>query len=427
MENFRKLGLGDELIRSLEEHNFRTPTEIQEKAIPQVLVGKDVIAGASTGSGKTLVFGSGIIQNLVGHCGVQALVLVPTRELAEQVAQSLEDFSKYKKLKILSIYGGTSLNPQFRDLPKADIVVGTPGRILDHIGRKTIDLSKVKILVLDEMDTMLDMGFIRDVEKIINRCPKYRQTLLFSATISQSVSQIAKRYMNHPIEIMAEDQVDPKKLTQVYYDVSDGMKFSLLYHLLQKEHEGLVMVFCNTQRNTDFVARNLQRLGINALPIHGGLSQKKRNDVMKLFHSKELAVLICTDVAARGLDIGGVSHVYNYELSNEVNNYIHRIGRTARAGSAGIAISLIGSRDYNQFNRVINILDMSVERKELPFFKKIEMINERGHSRPDKFSKFSRPDRSDSKRDEFFRPRQKSRSHRRLSQNRVHMSKRRWN
>jgi len=377
MENFRKLGITDVLARALMDEKFEKPTEIQEKAIPLILQSKDIIGGAATGSGKTLAFGAGIVQNCNHGIGIQSLVLVPTRELAEQVTKELEKFSRYKELEIKAIYGGVSINPQFNELRYADVVVGTPGRILDHLERGSLNLSRVKLLVLDEADRMLDMGFIEDVEKIIQHCSKDRQTLLFSATIPPEILKLADNYMNNPIEVEAEDMVDPTKLKQAYYDVPDGMKFSLLVDLLKHEHPGLIMVFCNTQRNTDFVVENLKNNGINARAIHGGLSQDKRSRTMNLFHSKEVSVLVCTDVAARGLDIKGVSHVYNYDVPNELNNYVHRIGRTARAGANGIAITILASRDYDQFARLLRKLEVQIERKELPELKRVNLVIEK--------------------------------------------------
>jgi superfamily II DNA/RNA helicase len=372
MDKFKQLGIPSEILKSLEEQKFSEPTEIQEKSIPLVLQGKDIIAGAATGSGKTLAFGTGIINNCQKTGVTQALVLVPTRELADQVARALKSFSKYKPLSITEIYGGVSMSPQVQKLRRTDVVVGTPGRILDHIQHETIDLRYVQTLVLDEADRMLDMGFIQDVEKIIREVPKGRQTMLFSATISQEVRRISEKHMNKAVEVMAETQVDPSKLKQVFYDVPDNLKFSLLVHFLKNDHSGLVMVFCNTQRNTDFVAKNLQQSGINALAIHGGHSQDKRNRTMDQFHSKDVQVLVCTDVAARGLDIKGVSHVYNYDTPNEPNQYVHRIGRTARAGENGIAVNIIASRDYDNFAQVKrHNRDSNIEKQELPEFNRV--------------------------------------------------------
>ena len=374
MESFKQLGVTAPLLKAIEEEKFEKPSEIQEKSIPLILSGKDVIAGSATGSGKTLAFGAGIIQHCERGRGIQALVLTPTRELAEQVAKSLKRFSKYKPLDIVPVYGGVSLVPQMDRLRHADVVVGTPGRILDHLERRTLRLDTVKILTLDEADRMLDMGFIIDVERIIRVCPSQRQTLLFSATISQEVAQLARKYMHKPIEVSVEAYVDPSKLMQIYYDVSDQLKFSLLVHLLRHERSGLVMVFCNSQRNTDFVARNLQKLDIDAEGIHGGLSQAKRNAIMQQFHSGKMYVLVCTDVAARGLDIKGVSHIYNYDIPKDSKQYIHRIGRTARAGKEGIAVNILASRDYDNFTRVLRDNEVKITRQELPSIERVPLL-----------------------------------------------------
>ena len=376
MEYFRKLGIIKPILESIGDEQFEMPTEIQEKAIPLILAGKDVIAEAATGSGKTLAFASDIIQKSDKGKGIQALVLTPTRELAQQDASALGGFSRYKPLKIVAVFGGVSINPQIKILRTADVVIGTPGRILDHIGRKTLELGKVNTLVLDEADRMLDMGFIDDVKKIIRECPLERQTLLFSATISADVTLLARRYMKEPVKVAAETYVDPKKLTQVYYDVPDNLKFSLLVHLLKHEKAGLVMVFCNTRNNTDFVADNLKAAGINALAIHGGLSQDKRDRAMKQFHAQHVYVLVCTDVAARGLDIPGVSHIYNYDIPKYSKDYIHRIGRTARAGKEGIAINILASKDYDSFRRVMRLKDVTITEERLPEVKKVRTRRE---------------------------------------------------
>jgi len=374
MEKFRKLGLIEPIIKAIQEQKFTEPSEIQEKTIPLILEGKDVIAGAATGSGKTLAFASIIIRDVMPGKGIQALVLTPTRELADQVANAIYSFSEYKDLNICSIYGGVSINPQMSQLRNADVVVGTPGRLLDHLNRRTLNLNKVKILVLDEADRMLDMGFYKDVTRIIEMCPKQRQTMLFSATISQDISILARRYMHSPIEIAAEAYVDPSKLKQVYYDVEGGEKFSLLLHLLKNETSELVMVFCNTKRNTDIIARNLNEFGVEALAIHGGHSQEKRNKTLKNFHTKTVSVMVCTDVAARGLDIKDVSHVYNYESPKDSKDYIHRIGRTARAGEEGKVINIIAQSDYDNFNKIMRNKEMSITKEETPKFE-IVMAN----------------------------------------------------
>ncbi|MEM3113061.1 MAG: DEAD/DEAH box helicase, partial [Candidatus Pacearchaeota archaeon] len=332
----------------------------------------DVIALASTGSGKTLAFASGLIKNIEKNKGIQGLVLVPTRELAEQVTKELKFFSKFKNLNVISIYGGGSINNQIRDIKTAEIIVATPGRLLDHINRQTIDLRNINTLILDEADRMFDMGFRDDVRKILDKCPKKRQTMLFSATFSREIELLSKNYMNHPVEISAEPHVDPLKLTQEYYDLGKGHKLSLLKHLLENETSKLVMIFCNTRKNVDFVSKNLNKLGIESLPIHGGFSQTKRNKVIEKFHSNSVHVLVATDVAARGLHIEGVSHVYNFDIPPTKNEYIHRIGRTARAGKEGKVINLLSARDYDNF-RNINDGDFNIVRKEVPVTKKVEI------------------------------------------------------
>ena len=375
MKEFERLGIIEPILKSIKNKGFEEPTPIQEKTIPLILKGKDIIGGSSTGSGKTLAFGTGIITNTEKGEGIQSLILTPTRELAGQVASSLKYFSSFKNLEIVEIYGGVSINPQIRKLKKADIVVGTPGRLLDHIKRRTIELRNVKVLVLDEADRMLDMGFIDDVKRIIDKCSKDRQTLLFSATINEDVMRIAKRYMNNPVKISVSSHVDPSKLNQVYFDVDKGIKFSLLVHLLNKEKKGLVMVFCNTRRTVDFVTKNLKLNGIEAHALHGGYSQDKRNNVLDSFHNSDKAhVLICTDVAARGLDIQGVTHIYNYDIPKTPKEYVHRVGRTARAGKEGMAVNLLSESDHDSFKRIHAAhREMNITKEERPYVEKVKM------------------------------------------------------
>ncbi len=373
MDKFRKLGIIEPIIRVISEEQFEVATEIQEKAIPMVIQGKDIIAGSATGSGKTLVFAAGIIQNCQRGKGIQALILTPTRELAEQVSKALMKFSRYSQLNIIAIYGGVSIGPQMDALRRADVVIGTPGRLADHISRRTINLSSIKVLVLDEADRMFEMGFIDDVETIIRQCPVKRQTILCSATISQDVAELARRYMREPVKVSAETYVDPSKLHQFYYDVPENMKFSLLVHLLKHEHSVLIMVFCNSRKTTDFVAKNLYAAGIDAQAIHGGFAQGKRTRTMEMFNSAKAHILVCTDVASRGLDIKGISHVYNYDIPKDPKDYIHRIGRTARAGKEGKAISLLSSRDYENFSRVERNNNVQLVKEELPSIERVQI------------------------------------------------------
>ncbi|MGV8131254.1 MAG: DEAD/DEAH box helicase, partial [Candidatus Pacearchaeota archaeon] len=363
MNEFDNLGLSSGLVKALADAGITSPTDVQAKAIPLVLEGKDVLGSSATGSGKTIAFGAGIIEKISSGNGIQALILTPTRELAEQIGKNLSRYSKHVGLRVLEIYGGVSIEPQKHALRTADIVVGTPGRVLDHLRNASLDLRKIKFLVLDEADRMLDMGFIDDVRDIVKHCPRDRQTLLFSATISRDIAELSRDYMNSPVKISVESYVDPKKLKQVYYDIyEDKQKFSLLVHLLKSERAGLVMVFCNTQHTTDFIAKNLQKQGIESLAIHGGFSQAKRDAAMEKFQKAKVSVLVCTHVAARGLDIGDVSHVYNYDLPRDPKSYVHRIGRTARAGKEGIAINILGSRDHENFSAVLRNNDVQIER-----------------------------------------------------------------
>ncbi|MBX4212169.1 DEAD/DEAH box helicase [Candidatus Pacearchaeota archaeon] len=384
-DEFKALGLSEPLLKAIHELHFKEPSDIQRQTIPLALAGKDIMGGSATGSGKTLAFGASIIEKAEKGKGVQALILTPTRELAEQVSQSLAHFSKFKNLHVTSVYGGVGMGPQVDSLQRSEIVVGTPGRILDHLRRGTLNLSNVKTLVLDEADRMLDMGFVEDVETIIKAAPQERQTLLFSATISQDIMHIAKRHMKNPVEVSVESYVDASKLEQIYYDVPNNVKFSLLVHLLKGEKGGLVMVFCNTRTNTDFVARNLKYSNIHALAIHGGLTQQKRNAILEQFHAQEVYVLVCTDVAARGLDIPDVSHVYNYDLPKNSKEYIHRIGRTARAGKEGKAISLVSQRDYENFRHVLEDSSLKIKAEDLPQVERAPMkIFERSGGRYDR-------------------------------------------
>ncbi len=391
MNVFRDFGLNDQILTEIEKQGITNPTKIQDESIPYIIKGQDVIGESSTGSGKTLAFGCGIMEKVHPGKGLQALVLTPTRELAEQVRKSLYNLSS-QNLNVVSVYGGVSIENQVRDLYNADVTVATPGRLLDHLQRRTIDISKIKILVLDEADRMLDMGFIDDVEKIIRKCPKERQTLFFSATILPSIKKLAYKYMKDPKRISVNKYVDPSKLKQLYFDIPKNIKLSLLVHLLQNEKSNLVMVFCNTRRTTDFVVKNLKANSIDAIAIHGGLSQNKRTKTLNLFNKGKLSVLVCTDVAARGLHIDNVSHIYNYEIPSDPTDYIHRIGRTARAGEEGEVINLLCEIDYDNFSKVLrDNRDFKIEKKEVPRIRRISAIKENNFRKPNRnFRRFPR-------------------------------------
>ncbi|MFH1849022.1 MAG: DEAD/DEAH box helicase [archaeon] len=381
---FNEFKLSKNILLAIKRMGLETPTKIQEISIPHILEGKDVIGQSATGSGKTLAFGCAIVERVVPNKGIQALVLTPTRELCLQVTEALKQISQ-NSLKIISVYGGVSINDQIYALTHADVVVATPGRMLDHLGRETVDTSGVKVLVLDEADRMLEMGFIEDVEQIVQTCPRDRQTLFFSATISDQIRDLTDQYMSDPIRVTAEPQVDPSKLKQVYYDVEKNMKISLLVHLLKHEKARLAMVFCNTRRNTDFIGRALKANGISAIPIHGGLSQNKRTKTMEMFNDAKVGVLVCTDVAARGLHIENVSHIYNYDIPKDSKDYVHRIGRTARAGDEGIAVNLLCDYDYDNFSRIVeDYHEFKIQKMERPYIEKIEVADRGGFSRGDR-------------------------------------------
>ena len=381
---FEEIGLNAEILHELQKAGFTKPTEIQEKTIHLALQGKDIIGAAKTGSGKTLAFGLPIIQKIHQGKACQAIIIVHTRELAIQVSQELEKFSAYKNARVATVYGGVDIKSQISSVQYSEIIVGTPGRVLDHIERRTINLSGISFLVLDEADRMLDMGFYEDVNKIISHCNKHRQTFLFSATISQDVERLSHKYMSHPVKISAEVHVDPSLLEQYYIDVPNYEKFSLLVHLLKKEESGLVMVFCATRRSADVVGKSLELNGIQASIIHGGFTQNQRERTLSGFKKGHTFVLVCTDVAARGLDIPNVSHVYNYDLPKTKEEYIHRIGRTARAGNEGKAISLLSDRDYDNFRAVLKDGTLNIKEMEKPDVKeKARMFHaeRRGHFR----------------------------------------------
>lgn len=363
--SFKDFNFSKNLASAIDRLGFTVPTEIQEKAIPLIIDGKDVVGESATGSGKTLAFGAGVIEYVKPKGGVQALILVPTRELAEQVTKEIKTLSN-GKLRLIAIYGGVSINPQMDALRSSEIVVATPGRLMDHMERKTIDLSRVSMLVLDEADRMLDMGFVDDIERILRACPKQRQSLFFSATFPSQIQSLIKKYMVNPAKVKVRNQVDPKLLKQEYYDVKRNMKLSLLVHLIKEEKSNNIMVFCNTRQTTDLIVNNLIINKVKAAAIHGGFTQSSRLKVLDNFKVGKIKTLVCTDVAARGIHVDSVSHVYNYDVPKDPNDYIHRIGRTARAGSDGKVINLISEVDHDNFSKIFRNYDFNISKVQLP-------------------------------------------------------------
>ncbi len=368
---FEDLGLDSYTLDQIGKEGFEKPTEIQVKCIPEIKKGRDLVGQSVTGSGKTLAFCIPVIEKTAPREGIQALILTPTRELCMQVKDSFEDFGSKKGLKATAIYGGTDIDKQMRDLRKSEVVIATPGRLLDHIGRRSIDLRGVKFLILDEVDRMFDMGFIDDVNKILKNIPENRQTLLFSATIPKKVEALIRKYLKSPVVIKAQTVIDKSKLNQVYYDVDRNMKFSLLLHLIEKKTSGLSLIFCGTRHEVDHLTANLKKNGVDAMAIHGGLTQNKRIHALDSLKNEKIRVLVATDVAARGLDIKNVTHVYNYDVPKCTDEYIHRIGRTARAGKNGDAVTLLCDRDYDNFRKVTADRTFKVEKTEVPRVNKI--------------------------------------------------------
>ncbi|MFA6888114.1 MAG: DEAD/DEAH box helicase [Candidatus Woesearchaeota archaeon] len=356
-----------EIVQALNEQGISVPTLIQEKAIPLVMSGKDVIGISRTGSGKTAAFVVPILQTMTQEKGVQALIVVPTRELAVQIMGEIQKFGKYMHCTVAAVYGGVSLNNQIFEIQKSAIIVGTPGRLLDHLTRGTLPLSKTKIVVLDEADKMAEMGFIEDISRILDATPHTRQTLLFGATISDEISHLRKKYMKTPETVKAEMKVE--FLEQYYYNIPMREKFSLLVHLLKKEQAKKIIIFCSSRSTVEMLAKNLRLNSITADMIHGKLSQHRRLQVIDHFNKGKQDILIASAVAARGLDIKEVSHVYNYDLSRDPQEYVHRVGRTARAGEAGKAITLLTDRDHEVFSQILRRYDVKINllpKEEFP-------------------------------------------------------------
>ena len=375
---FEELEINKQLIEKTIELGFNLLTVIQEKCIPDIIKGKDVVGQAETGSGKTLAFCLPILDKINRGQGLQAVILTPTRELCLQVTDVFKEFGRDLGVKTISIYGGVGIGPQINDLRTAEVVVGTPGRMLDHRRRRTIDFRKVRFLVLDETDKMLDMGFIDDVEMIIRSTPKHqRQTLMFSATVMRSIHGLMKRHLRNPVVVKTKSQVDKSKLHQTYYDIyNQNDKFSILVHLLKNDTSGSAIVFCATRRESDFVANNLRKHGVPASAIHGGMKQNKRPKSLDSLKNERTDVLVATDVAARGLDIKNVSHIYNYDVPKTSTEYIHRIGRTARAGEHGVARTLLTRPDHDNFRRVQSDDEIDIKQEEIPKFQKVPIFRQ---------------------------------------------------
>lgn len=363
---FDKLGLNPKILSAVESKGYKTATPIQSGSIPAILEGRDILGGAQTGTGKTAAFALPILNNLSGtdlkNRHPKALILTPTRELAAQVGESFRLYGKNLKLRSATIFGGVKINPQISTFKNGvDIVIATPGRLLDHINQGTIKLNSIETFVLDEADRMLDMGFIRDIKKIINRLPKERQNLLFSATYGQEIRVLAKELLNKPVSVeVAKRNSAAEKVKQVVHKVEKGQKRELLEHLIKSEGWYQVLVFVRTKHGANRLSRSLDKEGIPSAAIHGDKSQGARTRALKEFKKGDLQALIATDVAARGIHLEDLSYVVNYDLPQVPEDYVHRIGRTGRAGKSGIAISLVSKEEENQLKKIEKMLKREI-------------------------------------------------------------------
>ncbi|GAB6180735.1 DEAD/DEAH box helicase [Desulfotomaculum defluvii] len=366
---FGNLELDHRIVDGLKEMGFEEPTPIQQLAVPQVLTGHDMIGQAQTGTGKTAAFSIPMIERLdFRKREVQTVIITPTRELAIQVAEEISKIGRFCRIKVLPIYGGQSIERQIRSLRQGvQVIVGTPGRLLDHLRRHTLKVDKVDMVILDEADEMLDMGFIEDIEEIIRHTPTERQTLLFSATMPGEIIRLAHQYMKEPKYVtVSKTNLTVPQIEQVYYEAPEKNKLEALCRILDISDIAQGIIFCRTKRGVDELVAGLQARGFAAAALHGDLSQQQRNAVMKQFRSGEAELLVATDVAARGLDIEGVSHVINYDIPQDPEFYVHRIGRTGRAGRSGVAITLISPREYRQLRLIENITKSRIKREKLP-------------------------------------------------------------
>ncbi len=370
INTFDDLNINEKLLKSLDDVGYEEPTPIQIQSIPPLLEGKDVIGQSQTGTGKTAAFCLPALSLIHPNKSTQVLVLCPTRELAIQATDEAKKFAKYMEgIKCVSIYGGQSIDRQIKMLRQgAHMVIGTPGRILDHISRNTLKLGKIKMVILDEADEMLNMGFREDIEKILSNVPEKRQTVLFSATMPKAIMQIVNKYQKDPIHIKtAVKQLTVPKIKQTYYKVDQGAKLDLLCTIIEQENPKRAIVFCNTKRMTDNLCHELTVRGYLAQAIHGDMRQISRNNVLKAFKSGACEILVATDVAARGIDVEDVSIVFNYDIPADSEYYVHRIGRTGRAGKDGSAISFVtGRKEQELINHIIKQTKSTMVQEDTP-------------------------------------------------------------
>lgn len=369
LHSFGDIHLSKQVLQALSEIGFEEPSPIQKEAIPVALEGVDIIGQAQTGTGKTAAFGIPVTERVNPKFqAVQALIVTPTRELAIQVAEEIAKIGKYRHVKPLPIYGGQPIDRQIRALRMGyQVVVGTPGRLLDHLNRGTLRLQHVKLVVLDEADEMLDMGFVEDIEGLLKEVPDERQVMLFSATMPPAIRKLAQTYMNNPRSVsVSRDDLTVPLIDQVFYETRESVKVDALCRIIDMEDIGQGIIFCRTKRGVDELVAALEARGYFADALHGDLSQQQRDRVMKRFRDGKTELLVATDVAARGLDINNVTHVLNFDIPQDPVSYVHRIGRTGRVGRKGQAITLISPKEYRQLRLIENLIKTRIRRQELP-------------------------------------------------------------
>jgi ATP-dependent RNA helicase DeaD len=369
-KKFSDLGLREDVLKSIDDMGFEEPSKIQAEVIPVLLEGFDVIGQAQTGTGKTLAFGAPILSSMVKSEGkINTIILTPTRELAIQVNDELNRIAKYVKVKLLPVYGGQPIDRQIKALKRGiDIVVGTPGRVLDLMRRGVIDLSNIKFFVLDEADEMLNMGFIDDIEEVIKNCSKERQTMLFSATMPSEIKKLAQRYMKKDTKHISivKNEMTVSTVHQYYYEIKQKDRFESLCRILDVEEPSTAIIFCKTKRGVDELVESMQARGYNVEGMHGDMNQNQRLNTLKKFKEGNLDFLAATDVAARGIDVENVTHVINYDLPQDTESYVHRIGRTGRAKREGVAYTLVTAREYMALKQIEKATKGKIKRKDIP-------------------------------------------------------------
>ena len=418
--SFKNLGLSDELLNTIQKEGYSEATPVQERAIPLINKGMDILAGAQTGTGKTAAFALPILNRLQQSKSnkrkVRALILTPTRELAAQVNNSFRTYGIALPFKTIEIFGGVSMRPQKSKLKKGvDIVVATPGRLLDHLNQNTIDLSGVEVFVLDEADRMLDMGFKRDIEKVIKQLPERRQNLLFSATFPKEIQKLASRLLNSPKKIqVASENSTAEKVKQTVYPVDQSRKRDLLIHSIKENNWFQVLVFIKTKRAADKLTRQLNKKGILSDTIHGNKTQAARSKALEGFKKGKVQVLVATDVAARGIDIDLLPVVINFNLPMVAEDYIHRIGRTARAGKEGEAISLVCAEEFNLLSDIERLLKFRIPREDIEGFETTQHLNttnlkpKNNQHKKSNYQGFKKRKRSDNKKPHWHKKRKSS-------------------